>query len=223
MKIDIQTFTNFSDYTRYTFYETWFNDKIVFVMEKKMMDEDWQVMTSVSLPKLIMAILKLKASGPGISTILENVPTSTNSYRAKTVVDRLELPTEVKKVLFKCDGEKIPLSDNEMAYFSDLETLEWFWDIVNEEEFQRTKEITLPSHFETLFNEGSTQECDLLVYQEPKTAGNISNADVFTCQLPKTPETMGSNEQKCPPAPKKHKKITRVSFAFGEGLDFSEL
>ena len=50
MKIDIQTFTDFADYTRYTFYETWFNDKIVIVMEKKMMDEDWQVMTSVSLP-----------------------------------------------------------------------------------------------------------------------------------------------------------------------------
>ena len=81
------------------------------------MDEDWQVMTSVSLPKPLMEIPKLKASGPRvatslgnvptsinnypgprISTILENVPTSTNSYRAKTVVDRLELPTQVKKV-----------------------------------------------------------------------------------------------------------------------------
>ena len=39
MKNDNQTFTDFSDYTRYTFYETWFNDKIVFVMEKKMIDE----------------------------------------------------------------------------------------------------------------------------------------------------------------------------------------
>ena len=187
------------------------------------MDEDWQDMTSVSLPKLIMDLLKLKASGPRISSILENVPTSTNSYRAKTVVDRLELPTEVKKVIFKCDREKTPLSENQMGYFSDLETLEWFWDIVNGEEFQRTKEITLPSHFETFVNEGSTQECDLLVHQEPKTAGNISNADVFTCQRPKTPEKMDSNEQKCPPAPKKHKKITRVLFEFGEGLDSSKL
>ena len=242
MEIDIQTFTDFSDYTRYTFYETWFNDKIVIVMEKKMMVEDWQVMTSVSLPKPLMEILKLKASGPRISTspgnvptsinnypgpristILENVPTSTNSYRAKTVIDRLELPTQVKKVLFKCDCEEIPLSENQMGYFSDLETLEWFWDIVNEDDFQRTKEVALPSPFESIVNENSTEEGELLVYQEPKTAGNISNADVFTCQRPKTPETMGSNDKECPPAPKKPKKTTGVLFEFGERLDFSEL
>ena len=80
MKIDIQTFTDLGDYTRYTFYETWLNDKNVIVMEKKMMDEDWQVMTSVSLPKPLMEILKLKASGPRISTSLENVLMSTHSY-----------------------------------------------------------------------------------------------------------------------------------------------
>ena len=69
-----------------------------------------------------------------------------------------------------------------------------------------TKEVTLPSPFETLVNENSTKESELLVYQEPKTEGNISNADVFTCQRPKTPETMGSNEKECRPAPKKPKK-----------------
>ena len=48
MKFDIQTFTDPSDYIIYTFYETWFNDKTVIVIEKKMMDENWQGMTSVS-------------------------------------------------------------------------------------------------------------------------------------------------------------------------------
>ena len=110
-----------------------------------------------------------------------------------------------------------------MGYFSDLETLEWFWDIVKEEEFQRTKEVTLPSPLETLVNKNSTEEGELLVYQEPKTAGNISNANVFTCQRPKIPETMGSNEKNCPPAPKKPKKITGFLFEFGERLDLSEL
>ena len=156
------------------------------------MDEDWQVMTSASLPKLLIEILELKASGPRnstslgivpksinnypgprISTILENVPTSTNSYRAKTVVDRLELPTQVKKVLFECDCEDIPLSENQMGYFSDLDTLEWFWDIVKEDEFQRTKKVTLPPPSETLVSENSSKEGELLVYQEPKTTGNI--------------------------------------------------
>ena len=78
-----------------------------------------------------------------------------------------------------------------------------------EKKFQRTKEVTLPSPFETLVNENSTEEGELLVYQEPKTAGNILNADVFTCQRPKTPETMGLNKKECPPAPKKPKKNHR--------------
>ena len=110
-----------------------------------------------------------------------------------------------------------------MGYFTDLKTLEWFWDIVKEEKIQRTKEVTLPSPFETPVNENSTEEGELLVYQEPKTAGNISSADVLTCQRPKTPETLGSNEKECPPAPKKPKKIAGVLFESGERLDFSEL
>ena len=62
--------------------------------------------------------------GSRISTILENVPTSTNSYQAKTVIDHFELPTQVKKELLKCDGEEMPLLENQVGYFSDLETLE---------------------------------------------------------------------------------------------------
>ena len=68
----------------------------------------------------------------------------------------------------------------------------------------------------------TTEEGELLVYQEPRTAKNISNGDVFTCQLPKPPETMSSNEKECPPAPKKPKKV-KVLFEFGKRLDFSEL
>ena len=73
------------------------------------MDEGWQGMRSALLPKPLLEILELEASDPRVSTILENIPTSTNIYRAKTVIDRLELPTQVKKVIFKCDSEKIPL------------------------------------------------------------------------------------------------------------------
>ena len=91
------------------------------------------------LPKPLPEILKLKASGPRILSSLENVPTWTNSYpgrriftshenvptqanshRVKTVIDRLELPTQAKKVLFKCECDQIPLSENQMGYFSDL-------------------------------------------------------------------------------------------------------
>ena len=94
------------------------------------------------------------------------------------------------------------------------------WDIVKEEEFQRTKEVTLPSPSETLVSENSTKEGELLVYQEPKTTVNISNADVFTYQQPKTPETMGSNEKECPPAPKKPKKPQEFYLSFGNDSIF---
>ena len=105
------------------------------VMGKKLMDEDWQVVTSVSLPKILLEVLKLQAWGPRfsislgnvptssnsylgtrLSTIFENIPTSTNSYRTKTV-NRLKLSRQVKKVLFKCDCEEKPLWKNEMGVF----------------------------------------------------------------------------------------------------------
>ena len=152
MKIDIQTFSDFSDYTRYTFYETWFNDKIVIVMGKNdgrgLASYDFSIVTKTingspktSGPRISTNLgnaLTSTNNSPSrrISTNLENVETSTNSYRAKTVVDRLELPTQVKKVLFKCDYEEIPLSENQMGSFSDLETLECFWDKVKKKNFK---------------------------------------------------------------------------------------
>ena len=117
--IDIQFLTDFSDYNGYTIYQTLFDDEIFIVLEKKKMDEDWQIVASVPLPKPLLETLKRIASDPRVfvslgnvrtstknyprptvSTILENVPMSTNSYRAKTVVDRLELPTQVKKNVY---------------------------------------------------------------------------------------------------------------------------
>ena len=52
------------------------------------------------------------------------------------------------------------------------------WDIVKEEEIQRTKEVTPSSAFDLPVNEDSTEESTLFVSQEPKTAGNLSSGDV---------------------------------------------
>ena len=98
-----------------------------------MMDEDWQVIYSLSLLKTLSEFPKLKASGPKvcislknvptstimcpgprISTNLENDPTSTNSHRAKLLVDRWELPMQVKKVLWKSNCAGVSLTDNQM-------------------------------------------------------------------------------------------------------------
>ena len=103
-----------------------------------------------------------------------------------------------------------------MGHFINLEVLEWFWDKVMEKEIRRTKEGTLPSPFETPVKENSSEEGELLVYQELKTARSNSNGDVFTCQGPKTPETMSSNKKEYLLAPKKRKGITGVFFEFAE-------
>ena len=52
-----------------------------------------------------------------------------------------------------------------MWYFTDLKTLEFSWDLVKEENFQRRKKVTIPLPLETLVNENSHKEGELLVYQ----------------------------------------------------------
>ena len=43
------------------------------------------------------------------------------------------------------------------------------------------KKLTVLSPLETTVNENSSKEGELLIYKEPKTAGNISIGDVSTC------------------------------------------
>ena len=77
-------------------------------------------------------------------TGVKDTDSSCSSFHHHTIGDRFELPSQVRQALFERDCEEIPLSENQLGYFSDLETLEWFWEIVKDES-DRTKEVSPPS------------------------------------------------------------------------------
>ena len=68
-----------------------------------------------------------------------------------------------------------------MWYFSDLETLDLFLAHSQRRTISLDGKLGALSPLETAVNENSTKEGELLVYKEPKTAGNISIGDVSTC------------------------------------------
>ena len=67
LKIDIQNLMTLAIILDTRFTKLGSIIKIVIVKEKKMIDEDWHVLTSLSLSKPLLEILKLKALGPRIS------------------------------------------------------------------------------------------------------------------------------------------------------------
>ena len=207
MIAEIKTFTNCEDNVRFTFYQTWFNKNIVIVSEKKLDTDDWKVQSSLSLPKTILNKFSLSTIGLNVSNNDESIQHSSD-FTQELVMDRFSLPMEVRKILFECDCDEIPLSENQLGYFSDLETLEWFWDMVEEEKSSfRSQKGTPPSPFQEPLNEDSTQEGEQLIchgptdeaFQEKKTG------DVCVCEPPVTPQIMDTKEMSCPPRPKKQK------------------
>ena len=218
MKTDIQTFTDDDGSIRYTFYETWFNEKISIVIEEKPKEEEWRVVNSVSLPKTIMNVIKVKAQPSTFATNTEDQQTPKKQLTGTTVVDRFDLPKEVRKVLFECDCAEIPLSENQLGYFSDLETLEWFWDIVKQE-CSQDKEITTSSPEQSI----TDGECTISARRSETATEEMSDGNVFICESPVTPEMMNLQELECPPTPKKQKMFRRTVFRCDDALDFSQL
>ena len=133
MKFEIQTFTDSDDFLRFTFYESWFNNSIIVVKEKRFRDEDWSVVNSLAIPENLFGVLTATSSAPTMSSNISLVVSDDTNYRAKTIEDRLHLPLHVRKTLLDRDCEEIPLYENQNGYFNDVETLEWFWDIPKED------------------------------------------------------------------------------------------
>ena len=189
MKLEIQTFTSsFCSYC-YTFYETWFHKLVAIVREEKS-DDEWKMKNSKSVPKDIFALLKSKSVPPNIVSSLGNVGLAEENFQIRTNVDRFELPVSVREVLFHFDCEDIPLSENQLGYMSDLETLEWYWEIVSNPQSPRQKEVTAPSPF--FYGAISTPP-----YQD-------SNEDSTELNHLETPvKSRPCYSPECPPAPKK--------------------
>ena len=128
MKLPMQTFTAVSGNSRFTFYETWFNKTIAIIAEV-WGDDVWSVKSSVSIPKDLFILLRAECAlgiYPNIFNLTDTVETS---FTTSIVYYRFELPCGVRQLLFDIDCRNIPFSENQLGCMTDLESLEWYWDI----------------------------------------------------------------------------------------------
>ena len=119
------------------------------IVRKEKSDDEWSVKNSISVPTVIFGLLKSKSIPPNIVSNLGNLGLAEGIFHVRTNVDRFELPVSNREVLFRIDCEGIPLSENQLGYMSDLETLEWYWEIVSNPQSPRLKEVMSPSPFST--------------------------------------------------------------------------
>ena len=194
-KRELQTFTSTCGTTRYTFYETWFNKRIA-IVEEHFWEDVWSIKCSMSVPKEVFSMLEYESrAGSAMPNIIADhnveMPISTT-----IIHDRFDLPTNVREVLFQMDCQNIPLSENQLGYMSDLETLESYWDF-------RTSPASP--------NEGTK-----LLSPEMERRPNQ-----FACETPIKPKP---SSQECPPAPKKLKRSQhkKADFSWVQ-LDLTDL
>ena len=102
------------------------------------MDGEWSIESSMSVPKDVFGLLKAEG-GSVTSADSLGAGLADKKFHAKQLADRFELPLHVRKILFKLYCEEIPISENQPGYFSDLETIECFRDIVRNKERQHKK------------------------------------------------------------------------------------
>ena len=222
MKFEIQTFTDSEQSVRFTFYESWYNKSIIIVKEERFTDEDWAVVNSLSVPKELFSLLHAKGSTFTFRENLGSVGDAENKFHARTLPDRLELPLHVRKTLLDRDCEEIPLYENQMGYFNDLETLEWFWNIPKDGNSDVTKPESPIQQDCTNLNVGSfplEANAGIFIY-EPSTSqtalsippceDSSNEGEIFVCEPPATPTKVTSiDSPECPPAPKKRRIIRR--------------
>ena len=125
MKPKIQTFTSYNCSYCYSLYETWFDKSVAIVREEQSVDE-WSVKNSLSVPKDLFGSLKCKSVPYNIVNSLGNVGPADENFHVHTNVDRFELPVSVREVLLRFDCEDIHVSENQLGFMSDSETLEWY-------------------------------------------------------------------------------------------------
>ena len=119
---------------------------MVIVREEKL-DDEWSVKNSISVPQDILGLLKRKSVPPNIVSSLEFVGLAEEIFLVRTNVDRFELPVGVREVLFRFEYEDLPLSENRFGYMPDLETLEWYLEIVGSRQSLHLGGVTTPSPF----------------------------------------------------------------------------
>ena len=129
MKNHIQTFADFSEYTRYTFYETWFNKKNVIAVESKNGERRLEISDFSIVTETTSGNPKTESIGsknfyhcwkrPSVNQQLfgsknsyhsSKPPNVSQQLSSKNIGRSLGVTSAGQKVLFKCDSEEIPLS-----------------------------------------------------------------------------------------------------------------
>ena len=197
MKLPMQTFTGVSGNSRFTFYETWFN-KTIAIIEEAWWEDAWSIKSSVSIPKDFFLLLRAKCvsgTNPSNSNLTDTVETP---FTTTIVYDCFQLPYGVRQLLFDIDCRNIPISENQLGCMTDLESLEWYWDI--------------KSTPESLHEDS----CSL----SPNIAD--TNPDQIACDSPIKSET--SPVKECPPASKKYRveKFKRTALKIAK-LDLADV
>ena len=175
MQLPLQTFVGLYGSSRFTFYETWFNETIA-IVEEKLWEGTWTIEHSFSLPKNLFHLLRTECVAGSSTDCLKSMDTRDEPFSTTIIYDRFELPAAVRQLLFKIDCRNVPLTENQLGCMSDFEALESYWDI----------KATPASPDE----DGPCPSC-----KSPR-----SKLDASFCE---TPIKGQPHAEMCPPAPKK--------------------
>ncbi len=117
--VEIEKSDLMKDDTQVYFYETRDLESVVILKRTRYDDsEEWKIESSVLLP--------IKAF-----EALNYFCTSSGKMTKETLKERSELPDDVAKVLYKFDHSTLPLTENQLGYFQELEWLNDAWGIEN--------------------------------------------------------------------------------------------
>ena len=177
MKLPLQTFTAVCDNSRFTFYENWFKTKAI--VEEVWWEDVWAIKSSISIPKALFILLRAECVLGINLSIFNSTDTVENPFTTTIVYERFELPYGVRQLLFDIDCRNIPFPENQLGCMTDLESLEWYWDIASSPE--------------------SPQEASCSL--SPTIADTIP--EQIACDSPIKSET--SPDKECLPAPKKYR------------------
>ena len=178
MKLPMQTFTAVCGNSRFTFYETWFN-KTIAIVEEVWWEDVWSIKSSVSIPKDLFILLRAECVLGINPSSFNSTDTVENPFTTTIVYDRFELPYGVRQLLFDIDCRNLPFSENQLGCMTDLESLEWYWDIASSSESPQEASCSLSSTIGDIF-------------QEQIASDSPMKSDT-------------SPIKECPPAPKKYR------------------
>ena len=89
------------------------------------------------------------------SSILDTVE---NPFTTTIVYGRFELPYGVRQLLFDINCQNIPFSKNQLGGITDLESLEWHWDIASSPESLQEASCSLSPKSKLLVTVQSNQK-----------------------------------------------------------------